>query len=201
MNNHLYRGTSSGKHITVSAQLEEVALLRRGGSITLTKERPRRASTLMKKDPYTITVALSKTGNAKGEVYIDDGSSFAYEKGDLVWRGFEAQTDKKTGSLVIKSKNLVSADPNAAVDGTALAPYNPTNTFAKDIASVRVERIVILGVPGKPKSVKTAGGKAVEFTWTGGAKASSKKEGTASVLVLKDPGLFITQDWTVVIEE
>ena len=76
----VYRGTSKGKEVTVPAELHQIPLLIRGGSILATKERPRRASTAMKLDPYTIRVALDKSGNAKGELYIDDGDSYDYRK-------------------------------------------------------------------------------------------------------------------------
>jgi len=49
--------------------------------------------------------------------------------------------------------------------------------------------------------VKTSSGKAVEWTWADGERARGKKEGISSVLVLKDPGLLITQDWSLVIQE
>jgi len=155
----------------------------------------------MKKDPYTLTIALSKAGKAKGEVYIDDGASFSYEKGNIVWRGFKAQTDKKSGTLVLTSKDLVSSHPKNAVSGVELASYNPQNSFAKDIATVRVERVIVLGFPNKPKSVKDGAGKAIEWQWVDGERARGKKEGISSILVLKDPGLFITRDWSIYIEE
>lgn len=32
----------------------------------------------MKKDPYTLTIAVNKLGNADGELYIDDGETYIY---------------------------------------------------------------------------------------------------------------------------
>ncbi|KIL58466.1 hypothetical protein M378DRAFT_181258 [Amanita muscaria Koide BX008] len=49
-----------------------IPLLIRGSSIVPTQERPRRASSSMKLDPFTLRVALDKKGNARGELYLDD---------------------------------------------------------------------------------------------------------------------------------
>ncbi|KAH7098279.1 alpha-glucosidase [Auriculariales sp. MPI-PUGE-AT-0066] len=69
----IHRG--SNKHITVPAALHQVPLFLHGGSILPTRERPRRASPLMKRDPFTLTVALNRDGAAKGALYLDDGES------------------------------------------------------------------------------------------------------------------------------
>jgi alpha 1,3-glucosidase len=199
--NQLYRGAANGKEITVSAKLHEIALFRRGGTITPTQERPRRASTLMRKDPYTLTIALSKAGNAKGELYMDDGDTFSHEKGDLIWRGLEASTDKKIGAMRLVSRDLAKERPAEAVNGVDLVQYDPLqNSYVKSVQHVRFEKIVVLGLSGKPKAVKTSDGKTVQSNWTDGEKAKGKKEGVASVLVIKDPGLLVSRDWELIVE-
>ncbi|KAJ7821563.1 hypothetical protein B0H14DRAFT_2831170 [Mycena olivaceomarginata] len=50
----------------------------------------------MKLDPFTLRVALSKAGSARGELHLDDGVTHSHEKGQFVWREFAAQTTKKT---------------------------------------------------------------------------------------------------------
>ena len=52
------------------------------------RERPRRASTLMKKDPFTLRITLSKSGSARGELYMDDGVSYSHQQGQVIWREF-----------------------------------------------------------------------------------------------------------------
>ena len=78
-NDHAYRSTSKGKEITVPAELHQIPLFIRGGSIIPTRERPRRSSPLMKRDPFTLRVALSTDGSARGELYLDDGESLVPE--------------------------------------------------------------------------------------------------------------------------
>lgn len=89
-NHQIYRSTSKGKNVAISAGLHQIPLLIRGGSIVPTRERPRRSSPLMKKDPFTLRIALDKSSNARGELYIDDGVSYNHEQGQIVWREFKA---------------------------------------------------------------------------------------------------------------
>ena len=63
---------------------------------------------------------------------------------------------------------------------------------------MRVEKVVVLGLEKKPSSVKV-GGENVEFEFVAGEAASSKKEGTASVLIIKDPKVTIVSDWEIIV--
>ncbi|KAJ7935332.1 glycoside hydrolase family 31 protein [Mycena leptocephala] len=195
---HVSRGAAKGKDITVQAALHEVPVFVRGGSIVPTRERPRRSSPLMKLDPFTLRVALSKAGNARGELYLDDGVSYSHEKGQFVWREFSAATAKKTVRLT--TKNLGVEKKDQAVDGVALTSYDQSNAYAKTIADVRVEKIVVEGLAGKPTSVKVEGGKELVWEYTSGIAAGGKGEGVASVLTIKDPKVLVVKDWAVVIQ-
>lgn len=198
---YAHRGAAKGKHVTVPAALDQIPLLIRGGSIVPTRERHRRSSPLMKFDPFTLRVALDKKGSARGELYLDDGETFSHQDGQIVWREFIAeQSDKKTKALRISSHDLAKEKPSEAVDGVALASISSSNAFAKSIESVRVEKVVVVGLSSKPKSVKVETGQELEFVYTAGVPASGKKEGTASVLVIKDPGVAVAKDWAIVVE-
>ncbi|KZV89419.1 glycoside hydrolase family 31 protein, partial [Exidia glandulosa HHB12029] len=189
----IYRGGS--KEITVSAELHQIPLFIRGGSIIPTRERPRRASPLMKRDPFTLTVALDRDGAATGELYLDDGESYDFRSGALVWRAFEFAKGK------LSSKDLVALNPGKAADGVELAVYDPKqNAYAESIKDVRVEKVVILGLSAKPKSVTAPGVGALEFQWVEGSAAKGKKEGAASKLIIKDPKVRIVEDWSINIE-
>ncbi|KAH9927835.1 alpha-glucosidase [Fomitopsis serialis] len=179
-NYEAYRGASKGKHVTVP-------FLIRGGSIVPTRERPRRSSLLMKRDPFTLRVALDTSGAAKGELYLDDGETFSHRDGKFIWREFIA--GKQNKGLLIRSTDLAAQKPGEAVDGVALSTYDGGNDFAKDMATVRVERVVVFG-SAKPKSVQ----------YTPGVASNTKKQGTASVLVIKDPGVGVSSDWEIVIQ-
>ena len=172
----------------------------RGGSIVPTRERSRRSSPLMRYDPYTLRIALNSAGEARGEVYIDDGNSFDHEKGQIVWREFVAKKSGKKG-LKVSSKDLVGDNLKAAVDGVELSVYDPKNKFAEelDAKNVGVERIVVLGLSAKPSTVKTDDGKVLDWDWEDGVAATGKKEGGTSVLTIKNPVSFISKDWVIVI--
>ena len=195
---YTYRGDAKGKTVTVPATIDKVPVLIRGGSILPTRERPRRSSPLMKYDPFTLTVALDKSGNARGELYLDDGISYSHEAGQFIWREFKAGTKGK--ATRISSANLANEKPAEAVDGVALATYDSNNAFAKNIQAVRVEKLVVLGLPGKPSSVGLAGGNELDWEYTPGVAAGVSKEGEASQLIIKNPVASITSDWEVVIQ-
>lgn len=190
-----YRPSASGnagRTVTVPAALHQIPLLIRGGSILTTRERPRRSSSLMRHDPFTLRVALDVDGSAKGELYLDDGQGFGYQRGELVWRGFQASTNrsdgKKAKEIVVKSEDLAAAVPEKAPS------YAPGNVFARELeeADVRVERVVVVGVDAPPVSV-SAGGRALEWTY----EASEGER--VGVVTVKDPAVKITKDWAVVI--
>ncbi|KAI0753449.1 alpha-glucosidase [Daedaleopsis nitida] len=193
--NHAYRGAAKGKNITVAAELHQIPVFIRGGSIVPTRERPRRSSPLMKYDPFTLRVALSKEGTARGELYLDDGVTYSHQEGKFVWREFSAEKPAKK-TVRISSHDLGARKPAEAVDHVALSAYDRSNDFAKKVADVRVEKMVVLGLSAKPSSV-TVSGKELQWTFTPGVAASDKQEGTASVLIIKDPKLSITSDWAI----
>lgn len=192
-----YRGDAKGKNVTVPAALHQVPLLIQGGSILPTRERPRRSSPLMKRDPFTLRIALDKAGYARGELYLDDGVTFSHQQGQIVWREFTS--GKQGKGFKVSSRDLAKTRPSEAVDGVALATYDPANQFAKSIEDVRVERIVVLGLPNKPSSVKIVGGVDAQWEFTPGVAASGKQDGVASVLTLKNPKVNIAADWEILI--
>ncbi len=199
----VYRGSSSGATVTVPAPLYKTPVLYRGGSIVPTRQRARRASSLMKKDPFTLTIALDKLGtSARGELYLDDGETYAFEKGELVWREFTVSRDtSKNARLVIRSEDLATRfEGRFIADGVQIETYNPKNAFVHDIASVYVERIIVFGLEKGPKSITIAGGKDLAWTFTKGTGAKGKKNGAASVLTIKAPGVHIVEDWQIKIE-
>ena len=155
----------------------------------------------MKNDPFTLRVALSKIGSARGELYLDDGVTYAHEKGDFVWREFTAEKPSKMPKTIrISSKDLGAAKPREAVDGVALAKFNPANEYAKSIKDVRVEKIAVVGLAAKPTNVRIEGGKELMWSYTPGVSAGEKTEGTASLVVIKDPKVLVTQDWAILID-
>lgn len=156
----------------------------------------------MKFDPFTLHVALDKTDRARGELYLDDGETYEHQKGDFIWREFTAyHHDKKSKSLRLTSKDLASTAEKKAVHGGEFTVYDPANAFAQSMKRVRVEKVVILGLNQKPSIVKTNGGDVLQWVYEAGVAAGSGKEGVASILTIKNPGVLIADDWTIVIDE
>jgi alpha 1,3-glucosidase len=119
----------------------------------------------MWQDPFTLVIALSKEGEASGQLYLDDGAGYGYEKGEFVWR------DLSFKDGVLRSTNRASGQSESnLVDG--VTPYDEGNLWANAIAHVRVERIVILGMKKQTRSV-TIAGESVEWSWEGGADSAS----------------------------
>ena len=179
-----------GRRVTVPAELHEIPLLIRGGSIVPTRERPRRSSGLMRKDPFTLRVALDVDGAASGRMYLDEGEGYGHTNGEFVWRVFGAEMQKK------KSRQLRIWNNNRANPGVAL--YDPTNAFAQTVSGIRVERVIVIGVGARPAAVTIVGGPEVEWEWEEGTGFGATAEGRAGVLVLRDPGVGIADDWEIV---
>lgn len=142
-------------------------------------------------------VALDAAGSARGELYLDDGESYAHEQGHIIWREFNASSHGK--GLRLRSVDLVHAFPAEAVDGVELATYDVANAFAESVNRVKVERIVVLGLANKPTNVKTNDGRALEWEYLEGVAAKGTKEGESSVLTIKNPGVLVASDWDIVI--
>jgi alpha 1,3-glucosidase len=194
-----YHGATKGKNVTVPAALSQIPLFIRGGSIIPTRERARRASSLMKFDPFTLRVALDKKGTARGELYLDDGVTYSHQKGELVWREFVAET-KQSKTLRISNKDLAALNPTAAVDGAALTRIDSANEFAKSLSDVRVEKIIIVGLGSRPKKVSLVGGSGLTFDFASGVPANGKEDALAGYVTIKDPGVGITKEWVIEIQ-
>jgi len=146
----------------------------------------------MWQDPFTLIVALNKEGAAKGQLYLDDGVGYDYEKGDFVWRQYDFTSTGKAGTL--RSTDRAGKTTSGIAD---LATYDPIgNEWAKAISHVKIERIVVLGLSGRPASV-TAAGRSVKWTYEDGAASSGRREGKAGTLVVKSPGIGVVEDWEV----
>lgn len=149
----------------------------------------------MKHDPFTLRIALDAAEHASGDLYLDDGDSYQYQSGELVWRKFTARKHGKT-SLQIQSEDLVLINGGKnAVDGAVVS--TGTNAFKTSIADVRVEKIVVYGLKSKPGKVVMSTGQEVEWEYTPGAAAKGSDEAVASSLVIRDPAVKVVDDWNI----
>lgn len=119
-------------YITVPVDSYKIPVFQRGGSIMPKKERVRRASTLMKNDPYTLIVCLNKFKEANGTLYADDEQSFEYRKGKYIYLHIEFKNNVLTSKLI---------DPNATFETLAW-----------------IERVVIAGLDKIPQSATLSTG-------------------------------------------
>lgn len=144
-------GNISGKkvekagYVTKQVTLDDIPMYLKGGSIIPIKARYRRSSRLMKMDPYTLIVALDKTGNASGKLYIDDGESYDHIQGEYINVEFKADQDSISGVVDYQS-----------------------DRFAKSIDSIHIENIQIVGLSNTIKNVEIHQGE--NESWIGKVK-------------------------------
>lgn len=117
----------------VDAPITDIPVLLRGGSIIPQKTWKRRTSFLMRHDPITLLIALDQNNEASGELYDDDQQTTAFAQGDYIFAKY-AYTN-----------NIISS--NVRDSGMA------RNDFFEEY-DVKVEKIKVLGLKAKPKSVK-----------------------------------------------
>lgn len=125
----------------IPTPMDKIPVFIRGGSIIPIKERIRRASSLMAKDPYTLIIALDDEGKAEGELYIDDGHTNDYKIGRYI-------------------------QSRISMDGSSIHKWNSHNEYS-DTKSW-VERIIILGLKKAPSyatSMLNNDAKSIDFTY------------------------------------
>lgn len=116
-----------GDYHKIPVTIESIPVFQRGGTIIPRKDRPRRSSTQMVNDPYTLVIALNSAHEAEGELYIDDGKSFDFEEGAYIHK-----------KLIFTQGRLTSTNIKASKKGS--------KHFT---SSCVVERIIILGLKTK----------------------------------------------------
>ncbi|KAH7165805.1 family 31 glycoside hydrolase [Dactylonectria macrodidyma] len=172
--------TQKGKHLTVSAPLERIPMLMRGGHVIPRRDIPRRSSAMMRFDDYTLVVSVSKAGVAQGELYVDDGDSFDHEQGQYIHRKF---------SLVDNTLTSVEAEGR---DTQAIE----AGQWLKSMSEVRVDKIVIVGASSawnqKEVQVESEG-----QTWMAKVQYHAAKGGRAAFATVGRVGAKIGADWTI----
>lgn len=123
---HTFQKHNGAQNLYIPVTMSSIPVFQRGGSIIPRKLRVRRSSACMENDPYTLYVALNQQRAAEGELYIDDGHTFNYEKQDFIHR------------RLIFSNNVLSS-----------VNLNPDGKFT---TLSWVERIIIIGA-SKPSKV------------------------------------------------
>ena len=165
----------------------------RAGAILPRRERPRRDTAAQGGDPYTLVVALAADGTARGELYLDDGSSNAHRSGQSSTRLFTASPAPGGGIQVV---------------GAGLGKQ----AYACDDV---IERVVVLGLPGASAEEwaatafqGAAGDVALQGAGTSlGAllpgpvftNSPGAQEQVGAARVVRQPRLRVAGDWTLVL--
>ena len=130
----------------------------------------------MQGDPYTLVIALDKSGVASGELYLDDGKSFAYERGIFAHRVFTFRDD------TLKNAALASGEAQGRKE------YKTEN---------EIERIIILGLhsnAGRWQVSVDGSGTRLEAA----AGPLTLQQGLPdAALVVRKPGLLVAADWSL----
>ena len=156
--------------VTVACPIDRgVPVFQRGASIIPRKLRLRRSAKLMKKDPYTLFVALGANQKAAGTLYMDDEETFShYTKEEYAEANFSVDFSSKAATIS-NSVSLGDGWTDKALD------------MSVDRA---IERIVIMGVNSEPNSIAQDGDE-VYFHY----------DPDARVLVLRKPYVSALLDW------
>uniref|UniRef100_A0A4W5L575 Neutral alpha-glucosidase AB n=1 Tax=Hucho hucho TaxID=62062 RepID=A0A4W5L575_9TELE len=167
---HTFQKHNGAQNLYIPVTISSIPVFQRGGSIIPRKARVRRSSSCMEHDPYTLFVALSPKRFAQGELYIDDGHTFNFDK--------QKQFIHRRLSFA-----------NNALSSRNLAPGS------QFITPSWIEKIVILGASKPSKAtLKTPGEffpeSLLEFEF----------DASMSVLTLRKPGVNAGVDWTVVLQ-
>ncbi|KAK0328706.1 glucosidase II [Friedmanniomyces endolithicus] len=175
--------------VKVSAGLEEIPLLMKGGHIIPRRDRPRRSSGLMRWDPFTLVVVLGKAGDAEGTLYLDDGESFDYEDGAFIHRKFSYSA----ATSVLMSEDLAA---------TGTGSSKKAKEYLKGMEKVRLEKIIVVNAPAAWKGREevevseevvgeSGAARKVGMQWFAG------EGGKAAWAVVRDPGFGIGREWKV----
>jgi alpha 1,3-glucosidase len=141
-NGRWYRWEGLGEvkgRLSVEFNGGRTAVFLRGGTIVPIRRRLRKSSTLLFLDPFVLVVGLGPDLKAQGELYVDDGTSFAFTKGVFVHRRF-AFDGKVLSSTVVTPGSLEK--------------YN-----------VVIEQIRIAGLSAPPKAIVDSKGTELRFDW------------------------------------
>lgn len=131
---------SQGYSLEFDVSIEKIPVFYRAGSIIPRKERVRRSTRDMARDPYTILVNVDPaTGSAKGSLFVDDGKTFGFEDGKM------------------SRLEIVYAEGK-------MAPTVFMNGFVPEENTARsVEKVVVVGLEKAPKSVANKEGAQLVF--------------------------------------
>lgn len=177
----------------------------RGGFVIVRRDRARRSVAAMRGDPFVVVVAPDERGEARGEVYLDDGASLdAATRRDFVRRSIRFEPTSDGSGYVVRGEAPSAASARAGgTDGTrGAAPTGAPGAFAgHPDTHAAVEKIIVLG--GKRLGLAdagasaTAGGRTLKMRPSAGSTRAGAAESSAAV---RKPDVVLASDWVVEIK-
>jgi len=141
---------SRPRTLRVPVDMEGIPAFYKGGSVVARRERPRRSTGAARRDPLTLVVAVGAGagggGRAEGDLYLDDGSSFAFAR-----RGAYAHR-----RFVFEGGVLANGPAPAASPPAGARPVPPADPAWAGADALRIERVVLL-FPTPEAAAKAAG--------------------------------------------
>ena len=134
----------------------------------------------MAKDPFTLVVALDADGHATGDLYLDDGHSFEYQRGAYAQRTFSFHK----GVFHARAMVPLSADQASTPVLPPSASFSVPNT---------IERISILGLTTAVNKVTLSVG-GVQSVLEFSAEQNGRR------LVVRKPDVSVLADFTITLE-
>lgn len=112
----------------IPVTMHRIPVFQREGSIIAKKMRIRRSTVAMINDPYTLIVIADQQNQAKGNLYIDDESSFDYRNGNYLYLRISFNGKKLTSTFLQKHAAYNTTSWLERVD-----IYNPPKDITKAI--------------------------------------------------------------------
>lgn len=167
-------GDGATQTLAVPVDMDTVPVFQRGGTVVPRKMRARRATDLMANDPYTLFVALAPNGTAHGALFMDDGTTDAWQRGEYRLRAL-AWTPETPGVQSVFTSKLAGGSKSYSSDEM-------------------VERVVVYGCDAAPSSVQatTHAGETHSVSFVHNADAG--------VLILRAPKLKAAYDWAIQVQ-
>ncbi|KAJ9510644.1 hypothetical protein QJQ45_027546, partial [Haematococcus lacustris] len=159
----------------------------RGGHVVPLRERPRRSSATQSRDPLTLVVALDHQQEAAGELYMDDGRSFAFLNGQFMHRRLRLRLPGCPGCMCRAFAFQGHTLRCSPASGAAAGSWSPPG--------VKVERIAFLGLTKKGSfQVKMPDGQVVPLEQ---GPLSQRAPAAMNAHILRAPWLDVSQDWSL----
>lgn len=170
--------------VTVPVQMESIPLYIRGGHVVPVKLRLRRNTAASRHDPFTLLVALNGQGNSYGDLYLDDGTTYDYQQGAYAHRHFSFSEGKLT--------NAGTTAPGEGGTLTTVAAAARSFTVPN-----KVERVVVLGLPGHVSSVTVSVTRARVGADSVDVLRELPFERVGSAIVVRKPDVGVQEDWVM----